>query len=154
MHDQGTGATVMVNGSSVAPSDEWVEATVNGAPAATRGSHGDCIGGRGTHVVTVAATVWLDFDDVVAALYLWVKAGATTWDELNDPAAARKLLVDSIVNDGLTEVADCRDRQVSDTPRGANWALDMCRDLVGRVFDLPAPACPVTAPLRALAVAR
>lgn len=127
-----------------------IDAVVNGTAVPALGSHLDCRAPSGAVVATVDLRVRLDLDDVAACLWAWQDHGFMSSEELADcdGAAVRDLVVETVVNRGLRDMADYRD-ELTATPSGLNPAMDVCRDVAGRLFG-PAtqPARPGRRPAR------
>jgi hypothetical protein len=128
-------------------------ARVNGSATDAQISLDDC-DQRGPAVVRMDTSLRLDFDDTVAAVYLWITASCDgqrrALAHVTDAPALREALVLAVLDRGLECIANQRDL-ISDRPSGADWVLDEIRARVHRLLA-PGPA-PTGARPAALALA-
>src|SRR5436309_779820 len=87
---------------------------------------------NGPAVLTISAPIALSTEDLVAALYRWE---GTAFDELDDDAYVRELVVESVVNGGLESIATAAGemRQARPGTFAHDW-LTTCQRAVARVF--------------------
>lgn len=97
-------------------------------------------------VVTITAPAGLSFNDVVAALYLWMGEDP---DELADPEYVRYLVVSSVFDRGGSALADAKDEIATVRPGSdAHDWLTTCRQRAAEVFLPERPADRLVRPTR------
>jgi hypothetical protein len=91
-------------------------------------------------VVTVTVTVALPFEDLVAALYLWL---SDPDDDFADPAWVRLMVAEAVANVGLLELEKTKFEMAEARPgtAGAGW-LAHCQQRARDLLAQP-PAVPV-----------